>query len=291
MTRLDLRRPRDAALLLLLLLPGVGLIIALVGTVIGTAVAQSFGYFNVSGESAFSLAHWQKQLSSRILGISVLYSLRIALISAILSVALAYPIAVWLRKPFVGSTTLSAVLKAPMLVPGLVAAFLYVNVVAYHGVINETLVALGLTQAPLRMQNDRYGFGVLILQVWKNMPFALLLLVGAVQSIHPDLLDAARDLRAGAWARFRRIILPLTIRSTQVALIIIFIGAAGDYSFQTVVGPANTSSMAQYMYTVQHEFGDWNQAAVIAVVLMAIALVGSLLLAFVAGLLGSTKRG
>jgi putative spermidine/putrescine transport system permease protein len=291
MTRLDIKRPRDAALLALLLLPGVGVILALVGTVIGMAVAQSFGFFNISGESAFSLAHWHKQLSSRILGISVLYSLRVALISAVLSVVLAYPIAVWLRKPFFGSTTLSAVIKAPMLVPGLVAAFLYINVVAYHGIINETLVGLGMIDGPLRMQNDRYGVGVLILQVWKNMPFALLLLVGAVQSIHPDLLDAARDLRAGAWARFRRIILPLTVRSMQAALIIIFIGAAGDYSFQTVVGPANTSSMSQYMYTVQQEFGNWNEAAVIAVVLMIIAFVGSLLLALVAGLLGTTRKG
>ncbi|MBA8903862.1 ABC transporter permease [Phyllobacterium sp. P30BS-XVII] len=263
----------------LLLLPGVGLIILFVGTVLGTAVAQSFGYFNFAGESEFSLSFWERQLASPLLRSSILYSLKIALVSATVSVALAYPIALWLRKPFAGSLLLSALLKAPMMVPGLVAAFLFINVIAFHGFLNEVLLGLGFIQNPFRMQNDRYGAGVMFLQVWKNMPFALLLLSGAVQSIHSDLLDAARDLGAGAWSRFHKIVLPLTLKAMQAALIIIFIGAAGDYSFQVVAGPTNVSSLAQHMYTVQHEFGQWNEAAVVAIILMVAALSGSLLLA------------
>lgn len=291
MIPLNLKRPSEAGFLLLLLLPGAGLIVILVGAVIGMAVAQSLGYFNFSGESAFSLDHWQRQLSSRLLSSSVLYSLKIATVSAVISVGVAYPIAIWLRKPFLGSEAVSGMLKAPMLVPGLVAAFLYVNIISYHGFLNEALVALGLIEQPLRMQNDRNGIGVMILQVWKNMPFALLLMTAAVQSIHQDLLDAARDLGAGAWSRFYRVILPMTVKSMQAALVIIFIGAAGDYSFQVVAGPTNVSSLAQHMYTVQHEFGHWNEAAVVAVVLMAIALAGSLVLALAAGRLGTVRRG
>ena len=291
MTALNLSQPRQAGLLLLLLLPGIGLILVMVGAVLSMAVAQSFGFFNLAGESGFSLEHWARQLSSRLLVSSVLYSLKVAILSATISVALAYPIAMWLRNPFPGSGVLSAMLKAPMLVPGLVAAFLYVNVISFHGFLNETLIALGLIAEPLRMQNDRNGVGVIILQVWKNLPFALLLLSGAVQSIHPSLLDAARDLGAGTWSRFYKIVLPLTISSLQAALVIIFIGAAGDYSFQAVAGPTNVSSLAQHMYTMQREFGKWNEAAVVAVVLMAVALIGSMLLAAVAGLLARRRRG
>lgn len=270
--------------IVLLLLPGLGLIVVLVGTVVAMAVAQSVGYFNFSGDSGFSWDHWHRQLAAPLLYASVLYSLRIALVSALLSVALAYPIALWLRRPFFGSTALGALLKAPMMVPGLVAAFLFVNVIAFHGFLNEALIGLGIIGKPFRMQNDRYGIGVMFLQVWKNMPFALLLLSGAVRSIHTDLFDAARDLGAGVWSRWRKIVLPLTLKAMQAALIIIFIGAAGDYSFQTIAGPANVSSLAQYMYMTQHEFGEWNEAAVVAVVLMAVALLGALILAAVAEL-------
>ena len=263
---------RKAAIITLLLLPGIGLIFLLVGSVIVMAISQSFGYFNLAGASGFSLGHWSNQLASRLLWSSVFYSLRIAFVAAILSVALAYPIALWLRHPFPGSASVSALLKAPMMVPGLVAAFLFINIISFHGFLNEALLGLGLIAAPMRLQNDRYGFGVMFLQVWKNMPFALLLLTGAVNSIHSDIIDAARDLGAGAWARFRKIVLPLTLRAMQGALIIIFIGAAGDYSFQVVAGPAKLSSLAQYMYTVQHDFGQWNDAAVVAIMLMAVAL-------------------
>jgi putative spermidine/putrescine transport system permease protein len=263
----------------LLLLPGLGLIVVLVGTVIGMALAQSVGFFNFSGPSGFSFAFWAKQMASPLLAASVAYSLKIAFASAFLSVALAYPIALWLRKPFPGSAALGALLKAPMMVPGLVAAFLFVNVIAFHGLLNEGLIGLGLIASPLRMQNDRAGFGVIFLQVWKQMPLALLLLGGAVRSIHDDLFDAARDLGAGAWARFRKVVLPLTLRAMQASLIIIFIGAAGDYSFQVVAGPRNVSSLAQHMFMVQSEFGQWNEAAVVAVVLMVASFLGSLALA------------
>lgn len=274
-----------AATILLLLVPGLGLILLLVGTVVAMAVAQSVGYFNFSGPSGLSFEHWQKQLASPLLRLSVLYSVKIATLSALLSVALAYPIALWLRRPFTGAALLGGLLKAPMMVPGLVAAFLFVNVIAFHGFLNEALLGLGFVSRPLRMQNDGFGAGVIFLQVWKQMPFALLLLTGAVNAIHTDLIDAARDLGAGAWSRFRKIVLPLTLKALQAALVIVFIGAAGDYSFQVVAGPTSVSSLAQHMVTVQREFGQWNEAAVVAVVLMAVALLGSVAVAALARIL------
>lgn len=81
----------------------------------------------------------------------------------------------------------------------MVAAFLFVNIIAYHGVINELLMALGVINEPLRMQNDDFGWGVVILQVWKNLPFALILVGGAVNAIRNDVLDAASNLGPTAY--------------------------------------------------------------------------------------------
>lgn len=262
----------------LLLVPGLGLILVFMVIVVGMALAQSVGYFNFSGPSEFSLAYWQTATAEPQLWRAFWYSLRVAFLSAILAVALAYPLALWLRKPFPGADVISAALKAPLLVHGLVAAFLYINFISFQGFLNAALVGLGFIAKPLRMQNDPYAIGVVFLQVWKQMPFALLLLTGAVQAIGNDILDAARDLGAGSWARFRRVIVPLTVRSLQAALILIFIGAAGDFSFQVVAGPTNINSMSQYMLRMQETAG-WNSAAVVAVLLMATSLFGSILLA------------
>ena len=272
-------RPRRILFILALLMPGLGLILLMIGSVFYIAIAQSFGYYNLAGESAFSLEHWAEVLGSRQFGRAFRYSLYIATVSALGSVALAYPLAIWLRRPFPGSLTIGAVLKAPLFVPGLVAAFLFLNVISWHGIINQALMGLGITDAPIRMQNDSGAWGVVFLQIWKNMPLALLLLTGATQSIADEVLDAARDMGAGAFDRFRKVIAPLTVSAMQAALIIIFIGAAGDFAFQVTAGPTNVQSMAQYMVFLTDSFGRWNQAAVVGVSLMGLALVGSIVLA------------
>jgi putative spermidine/putrescine transport system permease protein len=113
------------------------------------------------------------------------------------------------------------------------------------------------------------------------MPLAFLIIIGSVQVIGDDILDAARDLGAGRLARLGRVILPLTLRSLQAALVLIFIGAAGDYSFQAVAGPTSINSLSQFMVRIQTDNAadGWNQAAVVAVMLMVLSLVGSLTLA------------
>ncbi len=276
---------RRTGTILLLLMPGLGLILIMIGSVFYVAVMQSFGFFNLVGEDTFSLEHWQRVLDSRSFGRAFQYSAYIATVSAIGSVALAYPIAIWLRRPFRGALVVSALLKAPLFVPGLVAAFLFINIVAYHGILNQLFMWLGFTDAPIRMQNDRGAWGVVFLQIWKNMPFALLLLSGAVQGISDEVLDAARDLGAGAWDRFRKVIAPLSVSAMQAALIIIFIGAAGDFAFQVTAGPTNAQSMAQLMVFLKDSFGRWNQAAVVGVCLMGLALGGSLMLAMISRLM------
>lgn len=268
--------------IVLFLTPGLGLILVLIGAVLYMAVAQSFGLFNFAGDSAVTLEFWRQELAEPQLWRAFFFSLKIATLGALGSVLLAYPLALWLRKPFRGSLVIGAVLKAPLLVHGLVAAFLFVNVISFHGFFNEVMVWAGIIERPIRMQNDRFGAGVIFLQIWKQMPFALLLLTGAVQAIGDDVLHAGRDLGAGPFDRFRKIIAPLTVKAMQASLIIIFIGAAGDFSFQVVAGPTSENSMAQYMHRTQTDFGGWNPAAVIAVMLMALALFGSIAMAVLA---------
>ncbi|MBD9525097.1 ABC transporter permease subunit [Ensifer sp. ENS02] len=276
----------------LLLLPGLGLILCFTGVVIGMAISQSFGFLNFSGESGFSTRFWQSTTADPQLWRAFWYSARVSVTSAVLAVAMAYPLALWLRKPFPGSSFISAFLKAPLLVHGLVAAFLFINFISFQGFFNLALVKLGIIARPMRLQNDSYGVGVVFLQVWKQMPFALLVLTGAVQAIGDDILNAARDLGAGAVTRFRKIIVPLTLRSLQAALILIFIGAAGDFSFQVVAGPTSVNSMAQFMVGAQ-EVGDdgWNISAVVAVLLMALSLGGSAFLAAASQFLARIGRG
>tara|TARA_B100000575_G_scaffold290928_1_gene295627 strand:+ start:200 stop:1057 length:858 start_codon:yes stop_codon:yes gene_type:complete len=262
-----------------LLLPGFGLILFFLGMILYVAIFQSFGLFNLSGEDNFSLEYWQKLFNRKVFYRSVNYSIYVGIISSIISVILAYPIALWLRKPFFGSILINSILKAPLLVHGLVAAFLYVNLIAYHGIINQIFIAIGAWNEPIRMQNDKNAIGVLILQVWKNLPFALLILLGSVQSIGDDIIDASKDLGANSFERLKKIIAPLTISSMQAALIIIFIGALADFSFQSIAGPTNKYSLSQLMLYYKNN-GRWHEAAGVGVTIMIISFIGAIFISY-----------
>ena len=265
--------------IIVLLLPGFGLILFFLGMILYVAVFQSFGLFNLSGEDNFTMQYWQKLFNRKVFYRSVNYSLYVGIISSIISVILAYPIALWLRKPFYGSILINSILKAPLLVHGLVAAILYVNLIAYHGIINQIFIAIGAWDEPIRMQNDKNAIGVLILQVWKNLPFALLILLGSIQSIGDDVIDAARDLGANSFQRLKKIIAPLTISSMQAALIIIFIGALADFSFQSIAGPTNKYSLSQLMLYYKNN-GRWHEAAGVGVTIMIISFLGAIFISY-----------
>ena len=81
-------------------------------------------------ESQFSLEYWQAVLNSPVFHNSYIYSVKVSLLGAILSIIVAYPIAMWLRKKLPAKVTIITILRAPMLVPGLVAAFLFVNMIS-----------------------------------------------------------------------------------------------------------------------------------------------------------------
>ncbi|EMD8240134.1 ABC transporter permease [Salmonella enterica] len=270
---------RNDAVAWLLMLSGLGTILLLMGSTFYVVIVQSLGWFNLEGDSHFSLEYWRNMLQDEVLQSALFYSVKVSLLGAFGSVIFAYPLALWLRKPMAGKEGIIAVLRAPMFIPGLVAAFLFVNIVAYHGIINELLLALGIISEPLRMQNDDFGWGVVILQIWKNLPFALILVGGAVNAIRNDVLDAASNLGASRWRSFTGVVVPLTLPAVQVTLILVFIGALGDFAFFSVAGPRNTYSLARLMQATAMEYGEWNNAAVIAVIIMVTAAIYTLLIA------------
>jgi len=273
----------------LLMISGLGTIVLLMGSTFYVVLVQSIGYFNLSGDSQFSLEYWQNVLQDPVLHSALIYSVKVSILGAFGAVLLSYPLALWLRQPLVAKEGIVAVLRAPMFIPGLVAAFLFINIIAYHGVINELLLALGVIDQPLRMQNDDFGWGVVILQIWKNLPFALILVGGSVNAIRTDILDAASNLGASRWRCFRDVIFPLTLPAVQVSLILIFIGALGDFAFFSVAGPRNTYSLARLMQATAMEYGEWNNSAVIAVIIMLTAALGTLLIAILLTPLATRK--
>ncbi|MEQ1769283.1 MAG: ABC transporter permease [Devosia sp.] len=259
-------------LILLMILPGAGFILFFLASAIGMTIAQSFGLYAVVGQSHFTLDYWIGLFDKTFID-SFLFSLKIGVGSAVGALIFAYPLALFLRKQRPGSGWISAWVKVPLFVPALVAAFLIVNMLAYQGLLNSALLYLHIIDQPLRMLNDKFGWNVFLIQVWKNLPFQLVILTSVLQTIRGDIEDAARNLGAGPIAVIRHIILPLSMPGIMISVALVFILTFGDYAITRVAGPIYPTSLSVLMYTAAFTLHDWATAACIGVVIVVTSLV------------------
>jgi putative spermidine/putrescine transport system permease protein len=258
---------------ILMLIPGVGFILLFIGSSIFLTLVQSFGLFSITGKSMFTLENWKAILQTRESMDSLFFSLKMGLLSSIGTVVVAFPIALFFRKGGTGKGILGSIIKVPLFIPALVAAFLILNLISYHGLVNTALMRLNLINEPLRMLNDKFGWGVVFIQIWKNLPFVLLIVMASLASIRDDTIDAAKNLGAGYWSIFFRMYVPLSMPGILVSMILMFIKAFGDFPICSVAGPIYPSSMAQRMQIMATIYQEWDQAAVLGVIIIVTAFI------------------
>ncbi len=263
---------REKLNIFLFLLPGAGFILFFLSSAFVLTILQSLGLFALIGESHFTFDHW-KMIFEQEFRDSFMFSLKVGIGSSFGTLLFAYPIALFLRKKGFGKKTLGSLIKIPLFIPALVVAFLIVNLISYHGLINSIFMGLGIIDEPIRMLNDQFGWGVLFIQIWKNIPFQLLIISSSLATIRDDLEDAALNLGANKLQVIGRIIIPLSMPGILVAVILVFIMTFGDFAITKVAGPVYPTSMSVRMLTEAMTFQEWNRAAVMGVVIMATALI------------------
>jgi ABC-type Fe3+ transport system permease subunit len=153
----------------LLMLPAVGFVAVFLSAVLAMTVMQSVGFFSFSSKTNIDLSSWIGAATGQTWD-SFFYSAKIAAASSFGSLLIAYPLALYLRRQFIGRSFLNAIIRVPLFVPALVAAFLVLNVLSFHGILNEGLMLLGIISEPLRLTHDDWGLGVVLIQIWKNLP-------------------------------------------------------------------------------------------------------------------------
>ena len=153
----------------LMLLPGIGYILIFIVFAFISMAAQSVGFFNYTGESAFSLEFWKNIFTKSFID-DLLYSIKIAFLTAFISIILCYPLSLFLQK-IPGRKTILSLIKIPLFNTRSSAGFLITNIIDYQGIVNQLLMALNIIQEPLRMRNDSAGIGSLIVQIWKMFRF------------------------------------------------------------------------------------------------------------------------
>ena len=161
----------------------------------------------------------------------------------------------------------------------LVRVFLWKVILGFNGVLNSSLIGIGLIDEPLTfiLYNPN---AVVITLAHAFAPFAILPIFVSLERIDRSLLEAARDLGETHVTTFFRVTLPLAMPGVIAAILIVFIPTVGDYVTPRLVGGPEGTMIANM---IQLQFLRLNNApmgATLAVIAMASVTVISLVLVF-----------
>lgn len=202
-----------------------------------------------------------------------LSTVKVSLLVTLLSLLIGYPVAYYLaRKVRRFKFTLLLLVILPLWTSYLVRTYAWMLILGTNGVINQFLLATGLTDAPLRwlLYSD---FAVTIALVHIYMPFLILPLYAVLEKIDPSVLEAAWDLGGGRVQTFLKVILPLSLPGIATGCLFVFIPSMGAFVTPELLGGTRSMMIGS---VIAQQFGvayEYPFGSALALVLMAMILV------------------
>ncbi len=218
------------------------------------AAAQSLGYFAPLGESALTFRHYAALINDREVYASLWLTLKLAAVATFISAVGGLALALGLREAARRSRVVNLLLQIPLSVPHLAMAGALITVIAPSGLLARAAYAAGLIQQPAdfpALINDRYGAGIVLAYVLKEVPFIALMTLALLARLGDEYEQAARVLGASRWQRFRYVTLPLVAPAVVSASLLVFAFIFGAFEVPFILGrpfPAMLSVVAQQRY-------------------------------------------
>ncbi len=186
---------------------------------------------------------------------------------ALLTVALAYPVAYYLtRTRGVSQKLLLIAILTPLWVSVLIRTYGWIVVLGRTGVVNTFLLAINATDQPVQLLYTRFAVYVAMIQVL--LPIAVLMLYSAMASINDTFVKAARSLGASPVNAFRHVFFPMTANAVIASGILVFVLSLGFFITPALVGGPNDVLISNVIQTQVNETMDWELAATLSVILL-----------------------
>ena len=219
-------------------MPAVAVIVVLFGGALAGAAKTSLVPLNNSGLGHPTLATWRALVHDPAFWEAVRFSVRIAVLATVLAAAVALTLALVLRRR---GTTLRTLVALPVPVPHLLVAVVAVLWLAPGGLADRIFGAL-----PFDLVRDRAGVGIVLVYVYKEAPFLVLLLLAAMGRGLVDREEATAVLGASPWQRIRWVVWPAVRGPLVVGSIVIAAFAMGAFDVPLAVGPNSPLTVAEY---------------------------------------------
>ncbi len=199
-------------------------------------------------------------------------TLGLGVLASVVSVVIGYPLAYLYTLASRGlQRVLILVIVLPLLTSAVVRTFAWVVILGRQGIVNTTLLAAGVIDAPVGLLYTESAVVVALAQI--QLPLMVLPVITALGNIDPNLRHASHALGAGRWRTFVEITLPLSAPGLLAGCLLVYAGSVSAFVTQTLVGGGRMLLMPHYMYQQAIEANDYPFAATIAMLLLVSVLV------------------
>lgn len=219
----------------------------------------------------FTAEHYVKALTDGYYLEIIGRTLALGTIVTLTCLVLGYPLAYYLaRTASRWRPWLMLLVVFPLLLNLVVRTFGWIALLANRGLVNDTLIALGLIETPIKLLFNFSGLLIALTHIF--LPFMVLVLVGVIRNLPRDVEDAARVLGAGWAATFFRITVPLSMPGIIAGSILVFVLTVSALVTPRLLGGPTYKVMSTLIYDQFLQLLNWPAGAALSFILTAIAV-------------------
>jgi ABC-type spermidine/putrescine transport system permease subunit I len=250
----------------LLLLPG-ALVLALFFAAVAITAATSV----LDAQGAWSWRQYERFLTDgfylNVLG----RSFRIAAYCTPITLLLGYPYAYVMARSAPGMRlTLTLILVVQFFTSYVVRTYAFILVLGNNGVINRSLMALGIIDQPIRLLFREAGVAIALVLV--SLPFMILPIYSVLKNVGPNLDAAAASLGAGRLRTFWHVTLPLSLPGVLAGVVLVFLFDLTAYVMPGMLGGGYVNMIANVIQEQAMAVLDQRFAAAISITLLCVTL-------------------
>jgi putative spermidine/putrescine transport system permease protein len=214
----------------------------------------------------------QRRQSAQIYIALYVKTLRMALIITLLTLILGYPLAFYLAHlPSRKANILIIFVLLPFWTSLLVRTTAWIALLQTNGVVNSTLMGLGLRNAPIEMLYTE--FSTIVAMTHILLPFMILPLYSVMKGIDPSFMRAAMSMGAKPVKAFLTVYLPNTLPGLSAGALLVFIISIGYYITPALVGGTQGQMISNIIAFHMQQSNNWGLAAALGSLLLGLILV------------------
>ncbi|SDW45775.1 ABC transporter permease [Roseicitreum antarcticum] len=164
----------------------------------------------------------------------------------------------------------------PLLTGVIVRSFAWLIILGRNGILNSFLQWTGLTDAPISMLYTQGA--VIVAMVYLFVPLMILTLVGVLENIPEDVIQAATSLGATPAAVFRQVVFPLAVPGLIVGAVLVFTGSFTAYATPALLGGERQMTMGTLLHQQAMVSFNWPGASTVAAIMVIVTVAVVLLM-------------